>query len=133
MPTIQVRADLTTEQLLTAASQLESAELDAFVSHLLNLRARKQGRCLGDGEDELLRRINQGLTPEEQRRSDELLTKRDARTLTQEDHQELLGVTGRVESLQADRAAALIELARLRQVALEALLRELGIPPATHG
>jgi hypothetical protein len=133
VPTIQVRADLSAEELLRAAGQLEPAELDTFVANLLKLRARQQGRCLGPGEDELLRRINQGLTPPEQARVDALLAKRDTRTLTPEEHQELIRLSDRIEALQADRAAALIDLARLRQVSLEALLGKLGIPPADHG
>jgi hypothetical protein len=133
VPTIQVRADLTAEELLTAASQLERDELDRFVSRLLSLRAQRLGRCLPAQEGELLGRINHGLSRDEQQRLDELTHKRDGRALTPEEHQELLRLSDRVEMLQAERAAALVELARLRGVTLEALMDELGIPGGADG
>jgi hypothetical protein len=81
----------------------------------------------------LLLRINQGLAQEEQERYQALIDRRDARTLTPQEHEELLRLSDRVEQTEADRAAALVELAQLRKVPVDELLRELGIRPLSHG
>jgi hypothetical protein len=84
-------------------------------------------------EATLLERITKGLPREQQARYQELIGRREARTLAQEEHDELLRLTDQVEQAEADRAAALVELAQLRQVPVDHLLRELGIRPACHG
>jgi hypothetical protein len=81
----------------------------------------------------LLQRINRGLPPDQQVRYQSLIDCRDARVLNPEEHEELLRLTDVVEQAEADRAAALAELAQLRQVSVDDLLRDLGILPDSHG
>jgi hypothetical protein len=133
MPTIQLQASLSTDDLIQAVDQLTPGELDTILRHVLTLRARRRVRSPSAAETTLLQRINQGLPREQQERYQALLDRRNARTLTQEEHEELLRLTDQVEQAEADRAAALVELAQLRQVSVDHLLRELGIHPASHG
>jgi hypothetical protein len=85
------------------------------------------------GETALLQRINHGMPRQQQERYQSLIQRRDTRSLTQEEHEELLRLTDQVEQAEADRASALVELAQLRQVPVDQLLRELGIHPASYG
>jgi hypothetical protein len=132
MPTVQVQAELSPEDLLRAVAQLDPPELDQFVSRVVALRAQRQAPGLTASESRLLLTINQGLPADLQQRYADLVARRRAGRLTPSDHQELLGLTGQVERLEAERAQALVELARLRQVPLDALLKELGLPAATY-
>jgi hypothetical protein len=59
----------------------------------------------------------------------ELVVRRDARTLTPAEHTELIRLTDAVEGYQADRAAALAELAARRGQTLGELADALGLAP----
>lgn len=79
--------------------------------------------------EQLLLIINRAIPAHVQQRYDELITKRRATSLTPEEHAELLQLTDHVELLNAERVAALAELARLRQTTLAELLHRFGIKP----
>lgn len=132
MPTIQIEADLSFEQLLNAARQMSGQELHQFVEQVLLLRARHERGTLPEAESELLLKINQPVPSNVQHRYDELIARRDERTLTPEEHQELLRLTDQVETLEAERVGRLIELAKLRQTSLDEVMRQLGLHPPTH-
>ncbi len=124
MPTIQIATD----QLLEAACQLPPPELNQLVERLLAWRGQLLNAVprLSTNESALIQKINQGLTPVLQQRYDELLEKRDARTLAPEEHQELLVLTDQVEAWNVERVQALSDLARLRQISLSAVMQQLG-------
>jgi len=86
---------------------------------------------LPEAEAGLLQKINEGLPPEIWRRYDELFAKRRAETLTPEEQNTLIALSDQIEELNARRIEYLVELARLRQTSLPALMQELGIkaPP----
>jgi hypothetical protein len=128
MPTVQVKAELSADDLFQAAEQMEASELHQFVTRLLVLRAQRQAACLSQPEAELLRQINQGLPEPVRERYQGLIDKRQAQTLTSEEHAELLQLTDQAELLEARRAEALVQLAQLRKVPLDTLMKGLGIP-----
>ncbi len=132
MPTIQVEANVTGRDLLKAAEQLDSDELRKFVEDVLALRAGRQAPRLSARETELLLKINEGLPEAMRTRLSELTTKRRAQILTPEEHAELLRLTGEVEGREAERAAALAELAQLRKTLLAELMKALGIQAPAH-
>lgn len=132
MPTIQIEATLSAEQLLNAARQMPRRELYHFVEQVLLLRAQQERGALPAAEAELLAQINQPVPADLQTRYDELLARRDASTLTPTEQQELLRLTDQVELLEAERMKHLIELARLRQVSLDEVMKQLGLPPLSY-
>ena len=132
MPTIEVRSQVSLDELLSCVAQLDTPELEHFVAQVLTLRAKRIAPCLPKEEAGLLEKINQGLAPDAQRRYDELTTKRRAETLTSEEHQELLTLIDRIERADAERAQILIDLARLRKVSVPTLMSDLGIRPPTN-
>jgi hypothetical protein len=129
MPTIQIEANLSNEQILNAARQMSRQELSQLVEQVLALRARHEASVLPAAESELLLKINQPVPDDLQRRYDELIARRDERALSPEERQELLGLTDQVELLEAERVKHLIELAQLRHVSLDDLMRSLGMEP----
>jgi len=131
MPTVQLKAELSADDLLQAVGQLDPTELHQFVLRVLALRARRQAPSLPCSESELFQQINEGLPQPVWERSKGLIEKRRQQTLTGEEHEELIRLTDQVEKQEAKRAEALVALAQLRHVSLTQLLTELGIrPPA---
>jgi len=127
MPTINVQADVSVEMLVQAAEQLSETELRHFTSQILALNAKRTAPSVAQAEAELLVHINGRLPEDVQRRYDELIAKRDAETLSDAEHAELLRLTKQVETFDVARVEALSQLAARRGVTLSALMRQLGI------
>src|SRR5207245_10181898 len=88
MPTINVEAQLSRDDLLKAARQLSPAEFQQFVAGVLDLRAERQNSRLTAPEADLLLRINAGLPADLCERSRQLGEKRDTGKLTADEHAE---------------------------------------------
>lgn len=127
MPTVEVRSQVSLDELLNGVAQLDTSELEHFISQVLTLRAQRVAPSLPKEETRLLEKINQGLPPDVQRRYDELIAKRRAETLTSEEHQELLALIDHIEQADAERVQTLTELAQLRNVTVTTLMTQLGI------
>lgn len=133
MPTIQVEAQVSGQDLLKAVEQLAPSDLQQFVEEVLALRARRLSPCLSRDEAQLLSQINQGLPEDLRQRYEQLIVRRREEVLTPDEHAELLRLTDDVERREADRLRALTELAQLRKVSLSALMKALGIRAPAHG
>lgn len=132
MPTIQIEAQVSTEQLLRVVEQMPAHELDTFVASVLALRAQRDAPHLSEAESDLFLKINHAIPPELQQRYDELISKRQAETLSVEEYTELLNLTDQIEKLEADRVVALADLARLRHTSLPELIHALGIQAPSY-
>jgi hypothetical protein len=120
------------EQLLHAILQMPRAEMEQFVTRLLGFKIRQDTLNVSQAESELLLKINQGIPLALQQRFNVLSAKRQAHTLTLEEHQELIQITEHIEQLDAKRLQYLIELAALRNVSLDEIIQQLGIQLASH-
>ncbi|HIE26651.1 TPA: STAS/SEC14 domain-containing protein [Candidatus Poribacteria bacterium] len=124
--------EVSSEQLLKAVVQLPQPELEQFLAQVLTLRPRHAERRLSQAESELLLKINQGIPADLQRRYNELIGKRQNRSLTPQEYEELLQLTDQVELLDAKRVEYLLELAQIRNKPLTLLMEELGIHPPEY-
>jgi DNA-binding ferritin-like protein (Dps family) len=133
MTSVQItsQVNIGLDQLLSGVAQLETADLEQFVGQVNLLLAQRKVPNLPQRETVLLEQINQGLPEQIQQRYDALQAKLHEASITTEEHQELLGLIDTVEQASADRLQALIELAQLRQISLDALMNQLDIhhPP----
>ena len=127
MPTVQITAQASTEELLRSVASLPAAELEQFVTRVLALRARLKAPTIPDQEANLLHKINIGLSAIQQQRFADLNLKRQEETLTDEEHQELLVLIEEMETKNVERIQNLSLLAQLRQVSLTTLMQNLGI------
>jgi hypothetical protein len=130
MTTIPI--EVSTEQLIRAVERLPQHELEIFVAQIVALRAQRSAPYLNQAETALLLQINAGLSPDEQRRFTELVAKRHMETISPAELEELIQITDEIEQRDAQRLAALIELAQLRQTPVPVLMDELGIRPPAH-
>ncbi len=133
MPIAEVRSQVFLNNLLKGVAQLDTNDLEQFVSRVLTLRARRIAPSLSKQEAEMLEKINQGLPPDTQRRCNELTEKRQTETLTREEQQELLVLIEHIELADAERVQALIRLAQLRNVSVTALMSTLNIHQPAYG
>jgi hypothetical protein len=132
MPSIEIRSQGSLDELLTGVAQLETAELEAFVSEVLTLRAKRVAPNLGREEARLLQIIGERLAPELQQKYDELTAKRRAETLTPNDSRELLDLIDQIERADTERTRAIIDLAQLRGVSVASLKTDLGVRAADY-
>jgi hypothetical protein len=120
--------------LLKAVELMGPEEFDTFIEQALSLHARPKAVTLSAAETKLIKRINRGLPNDLSSRYAQLLRKRKQGALSDDDHRELLKLTHEMESRDADRAAALLELAGVRRVPIRFLMKQMGIKAApVHG
>jgi hypothetical protein len=115
------------ESLVKAAERLPINELANLVQDLLSLQARRQAPVLSPSEADLLQQINQGLSPEQQTRYQELIERRLDETLTPAEHQELMRLNQVVEQFNVTRLRSLVMLAQIRRTTVPQLMADLGI------
>jgi hypothetical protein len=132
MSTLQVKTELPFEELLKAVEQLSLPDLEKLMAQVIALQAQRKAPYLTKIETELLLKINQGLPPDVQTRFDTLVAKRQAETLTSEEHQELLNLTDQLEKADTQRVKYMAELAQLRGISLSTLLKDLGLRPPAY-
>jgi DNA-binding MarR family transcriptional regulator len=78
-------------------------------------------------ESELLKEINLGVSADTWTEYQILIAKRQAETLTEQEQQQLIGISDRLEVANVRRMKALIELSNLRGQSLSTVMQELGI------
>lgn len=121
------------KDLLDAIKQMPPAEFDALIDEALSLR-RSPRPTLSAQETKLIKQINRGLPPELRRRCALLTGRQKKGTLSAAAREELLRLTHEAESYDVDRAAALVELAKLRRLPVRTLMKQMGIKaPPIHG
>jgi hypothetical protein len=116
-----------TQQILRAIAELDEPELDDLFQQVLHLRSQRQVPSIDRAENDLLLTINQTLTFSRQNRLDQLVAKRQADTITDEELEELIELTDQAERLNADRVMALAQLAKARNQSLKQVMQTLGI------
>jgi hypothetical protein len=79
-------------------------------------------------ESDLLKEINLGVSTDTWTEYHALIAKRQAETLTDEEQQQLIKISDRLENANVRRMQALIELSDLRGQSLSIIMQELGIP-----
>lgn len=127
--TITVDADLA-QAYKSAPKTRQKKALSAMRQVLRTMPASKtKTPRLSKRETELFLKINRTLTPEEQCWYDELKRKRELETLTQAEHAELLKFVEELQEIWAERLQAVIELAQVRGISPQAMLKQLGIDP----
>jgi hypothetical protein len=131
VPTINIQADVSVDMLVQAAEQWSKEELRQFTAQMLALSAKRMAPSITQEEAELLLHSNSRLPEDVQQCYDELIAKRDAATLSDEEYTELLRLTKQVEAFDVARIEALSKLACLRGVTLAELMHQLEITSPT--
>lgn len=123
---------MSVDELMQAANQLDSSDLDRLLQQVVILRAYRKANVLPLEEAQLLHKINQGIDPELRAQYQRLRGKLEAETLTDTEYNTLIQLSNQIEQFGAQRLEALANLAQLRQVSLSELMETLGIQPVTY-
>ena len=129
--TLEITPDL--EAVLRETAEREGVPPDRYVLNLLQERLHRNKTApsrLPREEVRLLEKINEGLSAETWQRYHEVKGKRDAATLTPEEHAELIALSDTIEAWNVRRLEFVAELARLREVPFPELVQQLGLVPA---
>jgi hypothetical protein len=119
--------------LLEAAIALDPDRFEQFVAGVLRVRAERVAGTVRAGEAALLSRINTGPSADEWGEYSRLRDRHQHGVLSPAEHAELIRLTDVVEQYQADRAAALVELAAVRGQPLDQVIQALGLPRPAPG
>ena len=119
-------------QLLHQAEQLRPGEFEQFLLSILALNARRKSNGLPPDESLLLKKINTEFAPKKMARFLLLDEKRRQETLTPEEHKELLLLVRQLEKYDAQKLQLVGQLALLRKVPFDALLKQLGLYQTRH-
>jgi len=120
-------ATITRQDAIALIDALPSETLPELVQFAEFLRFKTSSRVAVTTdveEQKLLKIIQRRLAPEQQQRLDQLRQKHELGELTPTEHAELLQFVAQVESADAERAQALIALARLRDKPVAMILHE---------
>lgn len=128
MASVEIKTTVSFQDLLKGVEQLELNDLEEFLGKVLKLRAKKLAPSLSGIETQLLETINKEIPKSFIKRFDELDKKRKAETLNPQEHEELIKLVKKIESMNVDRMQALAELAGIRQISLGDLMEQLEIP-----
>ena len=129
---VKLEVELSKENLLNAVQQLTVSELEEFMQNISAFRAQKITPNLSEKDSELLLKINRNLDENIQKRYQLLINKREDKSLSENEYQELLDLTDQVEKHQAERLKYLAELSILRGCSLSDLINKLGILPTAN-
>ena len=116
-------------QFRQEASQ-KGVSLENYLLRLLQQAARLSQKHTPEfSENELLKKIDLGISEAEWANYRRLISLRRAECLTEQEHEALILLGDKIELANAKRLQYLLELAQLRGVSLEKIMSDLGIKP----
>jgi hypothetical protein len=129
---ITPQVDLAIDDILLGISDLDTPDLEQFLQKVGRLVARRKSPSVPERETVLLQAINQSLDVDLQNRFKLLLTEQNKNAISEFEHQELLKLIDKIELQYAQRLEYLIELAHLRGVSLDVLMKQLKLNFSHH-
>lgn len=124
---ITKQVDLGIEDIIAGMSNLETPELERFMQRIGQIVARRKFSSVSEQERELLFKINNVIPVVSQERYALLSEKMQAETITPSEHKELLKLVEKLEAKYVKRLEYLIELARIRNLSLQQLMKQLHL------
>lgn len=129
---MSIPAQISVDELLHNVESLPSHDLDQFVQRVLLLRAQRSANSLSEQEEKLLQLINRPVPEALQHRYNTLMEQQRQDQISQDEHNELLHLIEQIEQFDLERVQYLVKLAKLRQVSLSTLMKDLGIKAADY-
>jgi hypothetical protein len=113
--------------LFHEVERLDNRSLDNFITNIISLRARRDTPNTQKEEALLLEKINKSLPFEQVDRLRKLNQKRVKSDISEQENAELLVLLEKIEKLNVSRLKHITALARLRNVSVRELMKQLGI------
>ena len=127
---LTINLPTTIEQQFRQEAASNGLSLDTYLLRLLQQAAtRKQPSAKQRSESELLKKINLDISDAEWTSYRHLIGLMHAETLTEQEHETLVALGDKIEIANAKRVKYLFELAELRGISVEQLMKNLRIQP----
>lgn len=120
-------------ELLHNVGQLSTREFEEFFIKIQSLRIQKLSLDSNSEETKLLKQIKTGLLSSKQIRFEYLIARRDARTITEKEFEELVKLTDEIEKNDLIRLKRIAKLADLKRLSLPETVRLYNLHPMQHG
>ena len=130
--TITINIDAKLAEAYNQAPALGRKKVSLAVKQALRELVEPKAPRLSKKETELFLIINQSLPTDQQKRIEELTEKMEFESITEAEHAELLQLTDAMENAQVKRLKAVAELAKVRNVSLSEMMRQLGLEPGRY-
>ncbi|HRI58210.1 MAG TPA: hypothetical protein PK228_00725 [Saprospiraceae bacterium] len=124
-----METQISVEQILNKASQLNARDFEHLFANLNLLRARRAAPSLSKNETNLLKKINEGFPLEKWTRIAQLDEKMEFSELTEAEADEHLALAEELETYTVQRFLWLKQLASLRKVSVEQVMKDLDLAP----
>ena len=126
MTTITLNLSPELEHHIRTEASRQGVEPDRYILNALQERLQPRLPTTQPTEADLLQQINIGFSAQTWEQYHALIAKRQAETLTPEEHKQLIQMSDRLEQLNVARIQALIQLATFRNQPLTDLMQTLG-------
>ncbi len=124
---------MTVNELLKNVQQLDLKDFEELLKKIQQLRSKMLPEGMTSKEKELIKKINAPFPQVKKMRLDYLIARRDTHTLTEEQYQELLGLTETFEQYELRRLKLLSKLADINNISLPEVIRSYKIKPLPNG
>jgi hypothetical protein len=129
---LTINLPINVEQQFRQEAATNGLSLDTYLLRLLQQAAsisRKQPESKPFSESELLKKINLDISDAEWTQYRYLIGLMRAETITEKERETMIALGDKIEIANAKRVKCLFELAELRGVSVEKLMKNLGIAP----
>jgi len=117
------------DEILHGIGNLETHDLEKFMTQVSNLIAQRKAPNLSKEETELLLKINKGLSKTDSEKYISLGAKLQAETITAQKQKEYSKLVEKAEIADVKRLEHLVALAGIRGVGLDELMQQLNLNP----
>jgi len=117
------------DEILQGIGNLETHDLEKFMTQVSNLIAQRKAPNLSKEEAELLLKINKGLSKTDSEKYISLGAKLQAETITTQEQKEYAKLIEKTEVADAKRLEHLVVLAGIRGIGLGELMQQLNLNP----
>ncbi len=118
------------EEVLTSISNLDTPDLEYFQQEVSLLLAKRKKPSLKERESILLQKISNRSDPSLWRTYHALHEKMQDEIITPDERQILLSLTDEIENTNVEWLKSIVELAQLRGITPQILMRQLGLTSA---
>lgn len=129
---VSKEGSLTFDDILKGVSNLETNEIVQFMHEISRIVANRKVKALSFRESDLLKNINDSIPQKLDMQYETLALKLNDETITEKEHQQLLKIIAKLEEAKAKKLEYMIELARLRNISLKELAKQLQAQSSFH-
>ena len=106
---------------------METPILETFLEEVSLILARRKAASLSKKETILMDKINNSVSASIRTRQQELSLKSRANEISEQEREELLSISQKIEEGDLIRIQSIAELAQLHEVSIDAMMKNLGL------